>query len=192
MRLYRNRYRVESPRLLARDYAASGWYFVTFGTNDRSHHFEEVRAGGMLLTTARRAAHRCLAALPDHVGRVVRVRRHAEPRALPDRPSVETGAVVRTIHARIGSAFADRPECRAVIHIPGRGIVADHRAIVQVGRDARNPTGRRSGFRLADAVSRTHRPRPSRVPGHPAVHRTAPGAVARRSVLPRFLNANAS
>ncbi len=42
MTLYKNKYRIESPRCQSWDYASNGYYFVTICTHNRQHFFCDV------------------------------------------------------------------------------------------------------------------------------------------------------
>lgn len=64
--LFQNRYRVRSIRLPHRDYAAPGYYFVTFCTKHRRHSFGEVVNGAMQLSAIGRMAHQFWFEIPSH------------------------------------------------------------------------------------------------------------------------------
>jgi REP element-mobilizing transposase RayT len=49
MALYKNRYRVDSTRLLGWDYSSLGYYFVTICTQNRIRFFGEILNGKMVL-----------------------------------------------------------------------------------------------------------------------------------------------
>ena len=51
MKLFRNKYRIESARLKGWDYSAPGWYFVTICTREAKRCFGEVKNGKMHLST---------------------------------------------------------------------------------------------------------------------------------------------
>ena len=50
MKLFRDRYRVESARLKGWDYSSNGYYFVTICTGNRRHYFGEITDGEMGLS----------------------------------------------------------------------------------------------------------------------------------------------
>ncbi len=47
--LYRNRYRIESNRLIGWDYSAFGHYYITMVTSDRMNYFGKITNGEMIL-----------------------------------------------------------------------------------------------------------------------------------------------
>jgi putative transposase len=66
MRLYQNKYRVKSARLLAWDYRSPGWYFVTICTQDHRHIFGDISGGRVRLSTSGQIADSELRNLPHH------------------------------------------------------------------------------------------------------------------------------
>ncbi len=66
MSLFKNKYRVETTRLMGWDYAAVGWYFVTICTRNREYFFGEVEGKDVRLSAAGDMAAQCWREIPIH------------------------------------------------------------------------------------------------------------------------------
>ena len=54
--LYKNKYRIESARLMKWDYSTTGFYYVTIGTGGRRHFFGTVADDKMVLSESGKIA----------------------------------------------------------------------------------------------------------------------------------------
>ncbi|WP_026735286.1 transposase [Fischerella sp. PCC 9605] len=63
---FKGKYRVESTRLLNRNYAANGWYFITICTRDRFYLFGDVISGEVQLSAIGEIAQQFWADIPNH------------------------------------------------------------------------------------------------------------------------------
>jgi REP element-mobilizing transposase RayT len=64
--LFQERYRVESSRLMSRDYAEPGKYFITICTKNREHWFGEIRNEIMGLSCVGCVIHDYWSQIPNH------------------------------------------------------------------------------------------------------------------------------
>ncbi|MEM6337019.1 MAG: hypothetical protein AAF752_10655 [Bacteroidota bacterium] len=118
MALYRNRFRIETARCAAWDYAANGGYFVTICTRPRQPWFGEVIRGQMQLSDAGEIALDCwrkipkrvsgvaidaFVVMPDHVHGIVWLNGAGQMQDAGNAESKENaeedGNVVETLHA---------------------------------------------------------------------------------------------
>ncbi|WP_242056515.1 MULTISPECIES: transposase [unclassified Nostoc] len=63
---FKGKYRVESTRLMNRNYAANGWYFVTVCTGDRNPFFGNVNNSQVQLSAIGEIAQNFWADIPNH------------------------------------------------------------------------------------------------------------------------------
>jgi len=66
MSLFKNKYRIESTRLLNYNYASDGAYFVTICTKNKQHFFGEIVDGILTNTKQAQIAKKCWFDLPNH------------------------------------------------------------------------------------------------------------------------------
>lgn len=66
MTLFNNKYRIETIRLKEWNYAASGWYFITICTYNRTHLFGKMAESGILLNEIGSIAAQCWQEIPQH------------------------------------------------------------------------------------------------------------------------------
>jgi putative transposase len=62
---FRNKYRIESARLVGYDYGSEGAYFITICTHDRLNHFGQITSGQMHLNQLGIIAHRLWSEIPE-------------------------------------------------------------------------------------------------------------------------------
>ncbi|KKT71352.1 MAG: hypothetical protein UX09_C0027G0007 [Candidatus Uhrbacteria bacterium GW2011_GWE2_45_35] len=63
---FKNKYRIASTRLPNWDYANNGFYFITICTDDREHHFGEVRNGYIFLNKIGEVVNNFWLEIPHH------------------------------------------------------------------------------------------------------------------------------
>jgi putative transposase len=63
---FQGKYRVESTRLLNRNYAANGWYFITICTKDRFHYFGQIVSSQVNFSEIGEIAQKCWVEIPNH------------------------------------------------------------------------------------------------------------------------------
>ena len=66
MKLYKNKFRVESTRLKDWDYSSPWWYYVTINTKNKKIWFGKIIDGKMLLNDLGKIAHEAWEAIPSH------------------------------------------------------------------------------------------------------------------------------
>ncbi len=66
MTLYKNKYRIESTRLPHHNYAANGWYFVTFCTKDKLWFFGDIVSGNIQFSAIGEMANKFWSEIPKH------------------------------------------------------------------------------------------------------------------------------
>lgn len=68
--LFKNKYRVNSTRILGRDYSLPGRYYVTICTEDKKMHFGTIKQGRMILSNIGKIADKFWRDIPNHFGDV--------------------------------------------------------------------------------------------------------------------------
>ena len=144
MTLFRDRYRVESPRLVDWDYSSSGWYFVTLCTRDKECSLAHSVNGEIVLSDAGVIAEIEMKAISIHYSNVIIDRYVVMPN------HVHTIVVIDGRH----------------LHSPGHGVfqpTQTHKPSISavMGRYKAGVTrkvslSRRPGFLLAVPLSRPH------------------------------------
>lgn len=71
MTLFKNKYRVESTRLLNYDYSSDGAYFVTVCTKNKQHFFGEIINGKLSNIKQTQIVQKCWFDLPNHYANCV-------------------------------------------------------------------------------------------------------------------------
>ena len=66
MKLYKNKFRVETVRLKDWDYSTPCWYYITVCTKDKKHWFGEVKNGKMILNKRGKIAEEMWNAITNH------------------------------------------------------------------------------------------------------------------------------
>jgi len=66
MKLFNNKYRIETTRKPDWDYSNEGFYFITICTKDRINYFGEISEGKMNLNSLGKIAEQCLIDIPKH------------------------------------------------------------------------------------------------------------------------------
>ena len=66
MKLFNNKYRIETTRKPDWDYSNEGFYFITICTKDRTNYFGEIAEGKMNLNSLGKIAEQCLIDIPKH------------------------------------------------------------------------------------------------------------------------------
>ncbi|MEJ2617490.1 MAG: hypothetical protein P8Z35_21230, partial [Ignavibacteriaceae bacterium] len=66
MKLFRNKYRVESQRLKYWNYSSPGWYYVTICTKNMKCWFGEIEDGKMVLNELGKIVEETWKNIPEH------------------------------------------------------------------------------------------------------------------------------
>ena len=71
MKLYKNKFRVETARLKDWDYSTSGWYYITVCTKDKTNWFGEIKSGKMILNNLGKIVEDTWNVMPNHIHGII-------------------------------------------------------------------------------------------------------------------------